>query len=160
MRAAVRTPIVFLALLLALPAAGGARGRGPQPSQSWEGVAPVPTVIDLGAHDVYEFEVLAGFVNDLARIEIAWDAGSQVAYDLDLYVDAFDPGLEEWFEVGRSTEVQYANVPNDPVEVVELSSPPPGAYRARVVNSLSTEWSYSGTVTFARIRGRLPGAVG
>lgn len=136
------------------PRAQSSGGNRSQPGEKWSGTAPVPDPLGTtGAADLHEFQVLSGFANDSLTVTIAWDAGTALAYDLDLYVQRLDGG--NWVEVGRSTNGQALG-DGESVESASVTSPPPGSYRARVVNWASTQIDYAGSIGFSVVKGPAP----
>jgi hypothetical protein len=122
-----------------------ARPSDAQPSEEWEGSAPVPDPLGLGgAADIREFTVLPG--NDSLTVEITWDPGFALSYDLDLFIDRQDAS-GAWTEVGSSTNGQSLGE-GDPVELAVVQAPAVGIYRTRVVNFASEQFDYHGTLWF------------
>jgi hypothetical protein len=143
------------------PAASGGgiatkSGRGAQPSQTWQGSATVPDPGGLNLlQSTYEFDVLSNYNNGSMSVAIRWDAGTAVAYDLDLFVERRD-ALGNWQYAASSTGGQLLG-DGDAVEVASLRAPAPGHYRARVNNYASATLEYTGEVAFApATKGRLP----
>jgi hypothetical protein len=130
--------------------ASGSGGRS-QRGETWEGTAPLPDLGQTGSADIREFQVLSGFDNDSLNVTISWDAGPELSYDLDLFVDRLDQ-FGNWVEVGRSTGGQLLG-DGEALETAIVRSPPPGAYRTRVVNFASTELAYQGSIGFAAVKG-------
>lgn len=117
-----------------------------QPGHEWDGIALVPDPLErTGSYDFHEFDVLPNFDNDSMEIRITWDAGTALAYDLDLYIDRLIDGV--WTPVGQSTNGQAAGE-GDAAEGLSMSTPIPGKYRTRVHNWASTQIMYHGTVGF------------
>lgn len=134
------------------PAAQASGDKRSQPGHTWQGTAPAPDPLaTVRSADVHEFDVLAGYDNDRMAVTISWDAGLAVSYDLDLFVDRQDAS-GAWIEVGRSTGGQLLG-DGEAVETADVPAPPPGRYRARVVNFASTELAYHGSVGFAVVKG-------
>src|SRR5688572_1225633 len=125
------------------PDGGGGRA---QPGEEWDGTAPLPDAGLTGSGDVREFQVSANFVTAKVTATIDWSAGTGVSYDLDLYIDRQDAD-GNWVQVGSGTNGQLAG-DGDPTETAEVSYPPAGTYRTRVVNFASTEMAYHGTLGF------------
>ncbi|MGH3132195.1 MAG: hypothetical protein ACRDNY_00360, partial [Gaiellaceae bacterium] len=130
--------------------ASGGGGRS-QPGESWEGTAPPPDLGLTGSADIREFQVLSGFNNDSLTVTIAWDAGPELSYDLDLFVQRLDQ-FGNWVEVGRSTDGQLLG-DGEALETASVKAPPAGTYRTRVVNFASTEVAYQGSIGFAVVKG-------
>jgi len=143
---------------MASPARGGGSGGGAaQEGEQWNGTAMVPDPLGLQiAPDVHEFDVLSEFDNDRMSVAIAWDAGTALAYDIDLYVDRLDGG--NWVRVGSSTNGQALG-DGSAVEIAQVNAPVlmPGHYRARVVNWASTQIDYTGEIVFESVRGKKGG---
>jgi hypothetical protein len=95
--------------------------------------------------------VLSGFDNDSMTVTISWNAGAQLSYDLDLFVERHE-ATGNWVEVGRSTDGQLLG-DGEALEVADVKAPSPGTYRARVVNFASTELAYSGSIGFTVVKG-------
>jgi hypothetical protein len=134
------------------PPAQTSGGRRSQSGETWDGTAPLPDPLGVtGSADIHQFQVLSGFDNDSMTVTISWNAGAQLGYDLDLYVERLD-AFGNWVEVGRSTDGQLLG-DGEAVEAADVKSPPPGTYRARVVNFASTELAYSGSIGFAVVKG-------
>jgi hypothetical protein len=133
------------------PAQASARGGRSQSGETWEGTAPPPDAGLTGRADIREFQVRDGFDNDSLTATIAWDAGPELSYDLDLFVDRLDQ-FGNWVEVGRSTDGQLLG-DGEAVESADVKSPPVGTYRTRVVNFASTELAYQGSIGFAAVKG-------
>jgi len=122
-----------------------AKPSGAQPGEEWDGTAAVPDPLGLvGADDIHEFQVLEG--SSSLAVEVTWDAGTALAYDLDLFVERLDEA-GNWVEEGSSTNSQSLGE-GDPVELAVVQSPLAGSYRARVQNWASTEFAYHGTLWF------------
>lgn len=128
------------------PADGG-RGRA-QPGEEWDGTAPVadPLAV-MNTPDIREFQISPDYNTASVRATISWNAGLAVSYDMDLYIDRYDPAIDTWVQVGSGTNGQLAG-DGDPTETAEATYPPPGRYRTRVVNFASTEQAYHGTLAF------------
>ena len=122
-----------------------AKPSGAQPGEEWDGSAPAPDPLGVTqAADLREFQVLAG--SDSLSVEITWDPGFGLSYDLDLFVDRqAAPGV--WEQVGESTNSQQLGA-GEPVELAVVQAPTAGTYRTRVVNWASTEFAYHGTLWF------------
>ncbi len=134
---------------------GGGRGGGKaQPAEQWSGTVPIP---DPGGTalfaDIHEFDVSADFDNDRMSVGIAWDAGPELSYDIDLYVDRLDG--ENWIRVGSSTNGQLLG-DGAAMELAQVNAPVlmPGRYRARVVNWASTQIEYTGEIVFESVKGK------
>ncbi|NNF63953.1 MAG: tandem-95 repeat protein [Acidimicrobiia bacterium] len=95
------------------------------------GITDVPGTIEPtpGCAATIEFDVEDAYNNQ--KLTVALDVANEGVNDWDLYVDVQDPVSGEWFEAGRS-----ASGSGD--ETVTLLTPPPGHYRALVVNWSST----------------------
>jgi hypothetical protein len=79
-------------------------------------------------------------------VEVTWDAGPELVYDLDLFVEQqIESG--DWVEVGSSTNGQALG-DGDPVELAVVQAPLAGTYRTRVVNWASTQVDYHGSLWF------------
>jgi hypothetical protein len=127
------------------PADGGA-GRA-QPGEEWDGSAPLPDPVGItGSADVREFQVLPDFTTTKVTATIAWSAGPELTYDLDLFIDRQD-AAGNWVQVGSGTNGQLAG-DGEPTETAEVAFPPAGKYRTRVTNFASTETAYHGTLGF------------
>ena len=115
-----------------------------QDGEQWDGLALVPDPLErTGAYDFHEFDVLANFDNDSMQVRIDWDAGTALAYDLDLYIDRLIDGV--WTPIGQSTAGQPSSAAT---EGVNMTAPVPGRYRTRVHNWASTQVAYHGSVGF------------
>ena len=137
------------------PPAQSSGGNRSQPGESWQGTAPPPDPLGTtGSADVHEFQVLSGFDNDALTVTISWSAGPALSYDLDLFVQRLDQ-FGSWVEVARSTDGQALG-DGEALETAVVGSPPPGTYRARVVNFASTELAYAGSIGFSVVKGRAP----
>lgn len=123
--------------------------HGAQAGEAWNGSTSHFGAGHVGVYDVHEFDVLAGFDNDMLSVRIAWARGLSASYDIDLYLDRFDAG--EWFHIGSSEGGQNFAQGQAASEVVTLSTPSVGKYRARVSNYASQEIAYSGTIAFTSI---------
>jgi hypothetical protein len=135
----------FASPLPARPADGG--GGQAQPGEEWDGTAPLPDPTGLmGSGDMREFQVLSGLNTTKVTATISWNAGTGLAYDLDLFIDRQD-ALGNWIQVGSGTDGQLAG-DGLPTETAEVTAPTPGRYRTRVVNFASTELAYHGTLGF------------
>jgi hypothetical protein len=130
----------------ARPADGGA-GRA-QPGEEWDGTAPPPDPLAVTASgDLREFTVSSSFNTAEVSATISWSPGAAaLAYDLDLFIDRQD-ALGNWVQVGSGTNGQLA-ADGEATETAAVSFPPPGRYRTRVTNFLSTETAYHGTLGF------------
>lgn len=118
---------------------------GGQPSEEWDGSASAPDpLFAAGFADTREFTVLPG--SDVLTVEIAWDAGQALLYDLDLYIDR-KTAVGTWQQVGDGTNGQLAG-DGEPSELAIVQRPEPGTYRTRVVNWLSTQFAYHGLLWF------------
>ena len=123
-----------------------ARTPDAQPGEEWDGTAPIPDPLGIaGAADIREFQVLAG--SSSLAVQVTWNAGAGVAYDLDLFVEQRN-ALGEWVEVGSSTNSQSITDGGEPVELAVVEAPAAGTYRTRVVNWASTEAAYHGSLWF------------
>jgi len=138
--------VLVAALTLGISPAASSPSGTPQPSEEWDGTAPIPDLGVLGLADIREFDVLAGFDNDLMTVTITWDPGPALSYDLDLFVDRLDAS-GEWVQVGQSINGQL--LAGEAEEIVEVLAPEPGRYRTRVSNFASTELAYHGSIVFA-----------
>jgi hypothetical protein len=128
--------------------ARGGPGSGPsaQPSEEWDGTASAPDpVFVTGLADTREFTVLPG--SDSLAVEITWDPGLAVLYDLDLYIDR-KTDFGTWQQVGDGTNSQSVADGGDPSELAVVQRPEPGTYRTRVVNWASTQLDYHGVLWF------------
>jgi len=135
----------FAVSVPARPADGG--GGRSQPGEEWDGSAPVPDPLGVaGAADIREFQVSPDFNTVKITATISWSAGPAVSYDLDLFIDRQD-ALGNWVQVGSGTNGQLLG-DGEPTETAEVTFPPPGRYRTRVVNFASTEQAYHGTLGF------------
>jgi hypothetical protein len=136
-----KIPLLFDPAVSPVPA----KPSGTQPGEEWDGTAPAPDPLGVTqAADIREFQVLSG--NDSLAVEIKWDPGFALSYDLDLFVDRMtDSG--EWEQVGDSTNGQLLGE-GEPVELAVVQAPTAGTYRTRVVNWASTEFAYHGTLWF------------
>lgn len=122
-----------------------ARGSDTQPGEEWDGTAPVPDPLGLvGAADSREFQVLEG--SSSLTVEITWDPGPELVYDLDLYVERQNES-GDWVEAGSSTNGQALG-DGDPVELAVVQAPSAGTYRTRVQNWASTQVDYHGSLWF------------
>jgi hypothetical protein len=128
------------------PADGGA-GRA-QPGEEWDGTAPPPDPLAVtGSGDLREFTVSSSFTTAEVSATISWSPGAAaLAYDLDHLLDRQD-ALGRWVQVGSGTNGQLA-ADGEATETAAVVFPPPGRYRTRVTNFLSTELAYHGTLGF------------
>jgi hypothetical protein len=132
-------------------AAGAAKSQNKtvpsaQNGHEWDGIALVSDPLErTGSYDLHEFDVLANFDNDSMNVRITWDAGTALAYDLDLYIDRLIDGV--WTPIRQSTNSQ-GTLEGEPAEGLSMARPVPGRYRTRVHNWASTQIMYHGTVGF------------
>jgi hypothetical protein len=125
--------------------AGASRAPKGQSSEEWDGTASAPDpLFTTGLADIREFTVLPG--SDALSVEITWDPGLAVLYDLDLYIDR-QTDFGTWQQVGDGTNGQLAG-DGDANELAVVQRPEPGTYRTRVVNWASTQLDYHGLLWF------------
>ena len=121
------------------------KAPGAQASEEWDGTAPAPDPAHAtGLADIREFTVQPG--SDALTVEITWDPGLELTYDLDLYVDR-KTEFGTWQQVGDSANGQLLG-DGDPVELAVVQTPTAGTYRTRVVNWASTQLAYHGRIWF------------
>ena len=138
--ACTKIPLLFDPAISPAPAAK----PGEQSGEEWDGTAPAPDPLGVTqAADLREFQVLAG--NGSLAVEIRWDPGFALSYDLDLFVDR-QTATGAWEQVGESINSQLLE--GDPVELAVVQAPAAGTYRTRVVNYASTQFAYHGTLWF------------
>lgn len=124
----------------------------PQPGDGWQGTTPGVASGILGNYDLREFEVLAGFDNDLLTLTITWTRGStDVIYDLDLYLDGFNATTLTWEELLSSGGSQTIAGNEAAIESIRYATPEPGKYRARVSNFANSGQTYTGTISFTSV---------
>jgi hypothetical protein len=109
----------------------------PQDGESFVFDVAAP-IVQVGPANIYEFQVEAGFDNDLMTVAASWFAPS----DYDLNVDFFNPETGEW--ENRGCDCQFVTTG----ESLTVAAPESGRWRVRLENFLAAPQRVEGSIRF------------